>query len=99
MSAHDKSATKDMIISHYNGLEPGDEHKEARLAFAEKTWRDGKEPDDRHMQYLDFDYYRGDTRKSDKIGQTVTLSRVRPPPEVRVQHAPGPAIPADINTL
>jgi hypothetical protein len=91
MFKHDKMAAKDMIINHYKGLEPGNEHKEARLAFTKTTWRDGKEPNDEHMQYLDFNYHRGDTRVSDKIGQTITLSRVRPPPEVHVQYYPGPA--------
>ena len=82
---------KDMIVNHYNGLEPGNEHKEAKLALTKSTWRDGVTPDDEHMQYLDFNYHRGDTRNSPIIGQTVTLSRVRPPPEVRVQYVPGPA--------
>ena len=99
MSKHDKAAAQDMMINHYNGLEPGNEQKEARLAFAKSSFCDGKGPDYGHMQFLDFDYHRGDAQDSAKIGRTVTVSRVRPPPEVRVQHAPRLPFPLTLNIL
>jgi hypothetical protein len=82
-----------MIADHYKGLKPCDQRTTARLAFTKYGWRDGRGPDDEHRQYLDFNYHRGDTPDSDKIGQTFTIARDRPLPEVRVQHVPRPAIP------
>ena len=96
MYSSDKRVATDMIINHYKGLEPGDEHKTARLAYAKKGWRNGRGSGDRHMQFLNFDYHRGDSPDSAIIGQTVTISRDKPPPEVCVQHVPGPAT---LNTI
>ena len=90
MTKTEKTAAKDLIINHYKGLEQGNEQKQAKLAFVHMGWRDGKKPDDDHRQYINFDYHRGDTRDSAVIGETVTLARDRPPPEVRVQHIPRP---------
>ena len=88
MSRIDRAAAKDLIIDHYKGLEHGNEQKQARLAIAQNKWTDGVGRDDQHRQYLNFNYHRGDTKDSAVIGQTVTIARDRPPPEVRVQHIP-----------
>ena len=84
MWAADKAVAKDMIIDHYKGLEPWNEQKQARLAFAQHGWIDDMRLDDAHKQYLEFNYHQGDTPDSAKIGQTVTVTRDRPPPEVCV---------------
>ena len=97
MTKNDRTAARVMMIDHYRGLKPDNELEQARLAYAQKGWRDGKRTDDEHRQYLDFNYHRGDTPDSDKIGQTFTIARDRPLPEVRVQHIPRPAIPTQHN--
>ena len=91
MSKIGRAAAKDLIIDHYRGLEQENEQKQAKLAFARKGWRDGKGADD-HRQYLNFAYHRGENPDSAIIGETVTIARDRPPPEVRVQHVPRPAV-------
>jgi hypothetical protein len=92
MSTVDRDAAKGLIIDHYNGLEPGNDQKQAKLAFAPKGWMDGTSQDDQHRQYLNFNYHRGDTRDSPRIGSTVTVTRDRPPPQVRAQRFPGSAV-------
>ena len=92
MTSKDRTAAKDLMIDHYIGLEPGNDQKQARLAFAQNGWIDGMALDDQHRQYLSFNYHGGDTPDSAKIGRAVTLARDRPPPEVRVQHVPGLAM-------
>ena len=92
MTKIDRTAAKELMIDHYKGLEPGNDQKQAKLALPQNGWIDGKGHDDQHRQYLGFNYYRGDTPGSAKIGQTVTVARDRPPPEVRIQHDPGPAV-------
>jgi hypothetical protein len=92
MTKNEKKAAEDLMVDHFKGLEPWNNQNQAKLAFAQGGWKDGTRVDDRHKQYLDFNYHREEHQNSATIGQTVTVVRDRPPPEVRVHDVPKPAV-------